>query len=44
MDRETIAFAATIIGAVASSIGAVATIWGAWHARESNKRRGKHRH
>lgn len=41
--HEEIAFIATIIGAVASSIGAVFTAWGAWHAREANKARGKHR-
>ncbi|MEV6672852.1 hypothetical protein [Streptomyces sp. NPDC051162] len=43
MSKEDIAFWATIIGAVASSIGAIFTAVGAWHTRESYKGRGKHR-
>ncbi|MFG3229404.1 hypothetical protein ACGF07_32105 [Kitasatospora sp. NPDC048194] len=43
MTEGDIAFYATIVGAVASTVGAIFTAIGAWHARETNKARGKHR-
>lgn len=43
LNREDATFIATIGSAAISVVGAIGTWIGAWHAREANKRRGRHR-
>ncbi|WP_405799257.1 hypothetical protein [Streptomyces sp. NBC_01506] len=43
MNREDVAFIATIAGAILTGIGAMGSVVAAWFAREAVKRRGRHR-